>query len=869
MLKDFRARTLQWYVLREYLITFALTLGATLLFAIIAFLYVKADDYEKYGITVGNMALLIPYLFPQPLAWAIPPAALIAAILVFGRLSAENEIIAIQSGGAPLRTVILPLLLFAVLLTGFSLFCNQWLMRWGYQQIRNEVFKLGKEDFFKRLERSGNSVSIPGDNGMTVRINWLPWTYNEKTGKTIRPLHIVSFKAHLTEGSVYAEDYDAVFKGIEDDHRVLVLTLRNAQVFREYPSFSEETTVELRLPSPTTLVEIGESRGERGWMDNYALAENVHNSLKTRSQFQLRRAADFGASLVAAAPGDPASALLAADSWNQVRGASEAIHGAGGARERIRNEQAEAFRKIALSVLPLSMVVLGMGLGLLVQRSQRLIGFILGVLVYALGYYPIVILCKEFARTGRTDNWILFLPNILMVVLGYFFWHGYERGIRLSFIGDFFSWLWRSVLALVRVLGAIAPLFFRRRTDGYVASSFVGVFLGVIVAVAFIFMALDLVEHGPEVFNSILKSDEPIAGLPARTQSTAILDALTFYLIKALEILLTLLPVLVLLAASLAVNAMVRNNEHLILKASGVPLQRGFRPILLMGLLLAIGSFVLRETLLPDLIMARDALKPHVYRRLPQPSAVALYTLDGEGRPVLFEMSEYSANKRSGRHLKVYQLNGEQRLPVITADKADWTGSAWRLTSELITEVGKKDPLTGRTERPDKNDKDKRMIETRVIEHGFLVSAEQKNDADPSKPLRMVRAPVKEWRGTVTPALLESDRVNNPAVMRLRELQELSVVRPAFRVERWKRLSEWVMALVLLWVCLPLFVSETRSTVAAAGIAIFIAVLYWMMNVSVAEAATGGGVIPTFAPLILHGTVVLTGLVLFYRRMAT
>lgn len=866
MLKDFRARTLQWYVLREYLITFTLTLGATLLFAIIAFLFVKSDDYERFGISVGRMALLIPYLFPQPLAWAIPPAAMIAAILVFGRLSADNEIIAIQSGGAPLRTVILPLLMFAVLLSGFCLVCNQWLLRWGYQHIRNEVLKLGKEDFFTQLEKSGNTVSIPVDENSTIRINWLPWTQNAESGKTIRPLHIVFFKAHQTVFSVYAEDYQSKFAGVIDDRRVLQLTLRNAQVFRELPSFFEETTVEFLLPSPTTLIEIGESRGERGWLDNYALAESVHGSLKLRNQFQLRRAAEFGAALVSATPGDPASAMLAADYWNQVRGASEALNGGGGARERIRNEQAEAYRKIALSVLPLSMVVLGMGLGLLVQRSQRLIGFILGIIVYALGYYPIVILCKEFARTDRTSNLILFLPNILMIVLGYLFWHGYERGIKLSFIGDFFSWTWRTTLALVRAMGAIAPLFFRRKTDGYIASSFVGVFLGVIVAVAFIFMALDLVEHGPEVFNSIIKSEEPIAGLVARTQAVAILDAASFYLIKALEILLTLLPVLVLLAALLAVNAMVRNNEHLILKASGIPLQRGFRPILLMGLILAVGSLVLRESLLPELIMARDALKPQVYRRLPQPSAVALYTLDAQNRPVLFEMSEYTSNKRSGRHMKVYLLNGEQRLPVITADKADWTGEAWRLTSEQIAEVGKKDPLAPRS--TPKNDK--RMVETRIIDHGFLVSTDHSDASpDPTRPLRMVREPVKEWRGTVTPALLESDRVNNPAVMRLKELQELSVVRPSFKVEWWKRVSEWVMALVLLWLCLPLFVSETRSTVAAAGIAIGVAVFYWMMNVSVAEAANAGGVVPPYAPLVLHATLLLTGVVMFYRRMAT
>ena len=64
-------------------------------------------------------------------------------------------------------------------------------------------------------------------------------------------------------------------------------------------------------------------------------------------------------------------------------------------------------------------VFLGIGLGLLVQRSQRLIGFLLGLVVYALLYYPLMIVSKELARAGKLQLWALFLPNLALLGLGF------------------------------------------------------------------------------------------------------------------------------------------------------------------------------------------------------------------------------------------------------------------------------------------------------------------------------------------------------------------------------------------------------------------------------------------------------------------
>src|SRR5262249_11975214 len=94
----FRARTLQGYVLKEFLRVFALTLLVCSLILLLAFEFLQSSEYEDKGVTIGQIALLSPFFFPKILALAIPPATMIAATMVFSRLTAEDELIAAQAG---------------------------------------------------------------------------------------------------------------------------------------------------------------------------------------------------------------------------------------------------------------------------------------------------------------------------------------------------------------------------------------------------------------------------------------------------------------------------------------------------------------------------------------------------------------------------------------------------------------------------------------------------------------------------------------------------------------------------------------------------------------------------------------------------
>lgn len=111
--------TLHGYVLRELLKTFALALVAlTALFTMGGGLY-NVLRYE--GISTGDLFGFIPMLIPIVLTLTMPVAALFAATMVYGRLAADNELLACRAAGVNVHRLFLSALLLAVFVASFTL----------------------------------------------------------------------------------------------------------------------------------------------------------------------------------------------------------------------------------------------------------------------------------------------------------------------------------------------------------------------------------------------------------------------------------------------------------------------------------------------------------------------------------------------------------------------------------------------------------------------------------------------------------------------------------------------------------------------------------------------------------------------------
>ena len=105
------------YALRELLRSFILAFFTLASIMLLGALFKPL----KMGLGISDVAGLLPYLLPYSLAWVIPAALLTACVMAYGRLSAENELLAVCASGVPLRYMCYPAFVLAIALTGFTL----------------------------------------------------------------------------------------------------------------------------------------------------------------------------------------------------------------------------------------------------------------------------------------------------------------------------------------------------------------------------------------------------------------------------------------------------------------------------------------------------------------------------------------------------------------------------------------------------------------------------------------------------------------------------------------------------------------------------------------------------------------------------
>src|SRR3954469_18156264 len=111
-------RTLFWYIFKDLLKIFMMANGA--LAGIMSFGGLLRPLTQQ-GLDPGQISALMTYFTPAMWAYSLPIAALFATTVVYGRLSADNELTACRAGGISHLTVTLPAFILGILVAILSL----------------------------------------------------------------------------------------------------------------------------------------------------------------------------------------------------------------------------------------------------------------------------------------------------------------------------------------------------------------------------------------------------------------------------------------------------------------------------------------------------------------------------------------------------------------------------------------------------------------------------------------------------------------------------------------------------------------------------------------------------------------------------
>ena len=172
-------RILARYILKEFFPPFIIALICFTLILIFDDLFRLTKLFVQKGISPMYLVELIVYVMPATVVLSLPMAALVAILLSLGRLSTDNEIIAMKAHGVAFHHLMLPLLGMAVVLSVVDLGLMDYALpraNLAYATLKRDIqrhnptFVLEEATVMKELEREGKLWMYESTNAESGRM---------------------------------------------------------------------------------------------------------------------------------------------------------------------------------------------------------------------------------------------------------------------------------------------------------------------------------------------------------------------------------------------------------------------------------------------------------------------------------------------------------------------------------------------------------------------------------------------------------------------------------------------------------------------------------------------------------------------------
>gem|GEM_PF-360802 len=116
------------YVIKQLTGAFFIGLVGFLIFVSLELLYQLSDIIVRYRVGIDKLFLLIFYNLPYFVVLGIPVGVLLAIFWTLSRMRTENELMAMQTHGISLKSIVLPFVLVGLFLSATAFFLNDYLV---------------------------------------------------------------------------------------------------------------------------------------------------------------------------------------------------------------------------------------------------------------------------------------------------------------------------------------------------------------------------------------------------------------------------------------------------------------------------------------------------------------------------------------------------------------------------------------------------------------------------------------------------------------------------------------------------------------------------------------------------------------------
>jgi len=411
-------RILNRYIVLDYLLIFLGALGL-ITFVMTVGAMVKAVDLMARGISPALIAQFFFQNVPYILSFSMPISTLFAALLLFGRLSMDNEISAMKACGISLWRLVAPLILLSILFSGICTYINSEVAPQAKYANRKLLRNAGVEAPINLLEEGRFIHDFPG----------LMIYVGRKNGNVVKDVlaYELSDEGHIKR-SVRARRGDLV---PNNENRTLTVKLHNVRIEMpdvEDPHDVSKTEYMIAEYYPILLdfdemLKSGSVRRKRTYMTTTHLMKLVRYasqvSALTPEDFSLEKervtaevdglketvASDDRAGVDHLALTESKRLLLRMDPPRLIVEKSRMI--------------IEANRRVSTAIACFTFMLIGIPLGVKSHRKETSIGMVMSLGIVFI-YYIFIVIAKALADyPGVHPNLILWLPLLGTQFLGF------------------------------------------------------------------------------------------------------------------------------------------------------------------------------------------------------------------------------------------------------------------------------------------------------------------------------------------------------------------------------------------------------------------------------------------------------------------
>lgn len=391
-------RLIHRYIVFELLKVFSATLSImTLIFILVG----VVREGREQGLEPAQVMQIVPFILPDALRYTVPATILLAACMLYGRMSNSNEITALKSLGISPMQALWPTFIFAFLLSLTTVWLNDFAVSWGRAGIRRVVIESIEEIAYGML-RTQRSYSSDQVSIVVKRV---------EDDRLIQP--IISFNAGGSGVTISCEE--AKLRG-EPEKGLFTIICRNGMIDVEGKArmLFPNDTIERSVP-----LDSGRFKGEAdhpAYIPMYAIPPAITAAESTIGLQDDTSAAKAALQMLS---GDFSG--LTNPEWDTVEAVRDRDV------QKLHRLQTESYRRWSNGFSCLCFVLVGAPLATRLRHADFLTTFFACFMPILLVYYPLLAFGVDQAKAGRVPSYTVWIGNLLLFGVGAYLVHRVRR----------------------------------------------------------------------------------------------------------------------------------------------------------------------------------------------------------------------------------------------------------------------------------------------------------------------------------------------------------------------------------------------------------------------------------------------------------